>query len=170
MKSKRNLVLLGMMGSGKSTIGSLLSRELDVKFFDIDSCIEKQLNMRIKEIFEKRGEVFFRNIEEKITMKSLNSKNAVISLGGGAFLNEKIRKEVLSNNFSFWLNWGTNKILSRIKKNKKRPIAFNLNNKELIELIIKRSKIYSKAETKINCNNLTKTEIVKLILKLYEKN
>ena len=170
MKSKKNLALLGMMGSGKSTIGSLISKKLNINFIDIDNIIEKNTNMKIAEIFEKKGEIFFRNLEEKITIEMLNTSNNVISLGGGSFMNEKIRKEVITNNISFWLSWNTTTLLNRIKKNKKRPIAFNLNTNELIELITKRSKIYSKAKFKINCNELTKNEIVMKILKLYEHN
>ena len=170
MKSKKNLILIGMMGSGKSTIGSLISKKLNIKFIDIDSVLENDSKMKIAEIFEKKGENFFRNLEEKITLKSLNSINSVISLGGGGFINEKIRKEVLKNNFSFWLNCDTQTLLNRIKNSKKRPIAFNLNDNELIELIVKRTKIYSKAQFKINCHKLTKTEIVKKILEIYECN
>ena len=126
--------------------------------------------MKIAEIFEKRGENFFRNLEEEITLKSLNSINSVISLGGGGFINEKIRREVLKNNFSFWLNCNTQTLLNRIRGSKKRPVAFNLNDNELIELITKRAKIYAKAQFKINCHKLTKTEIVKKILKIHENN
>ena len=170
MKSKKNLILIGMMGSGKSTIGSLISKKLNVKFIDVDSVLEDVTKMKIVEIFEKKGENFFRNLEEKITLKLLNSTNNVISLGGGGFINEKIRKEVLKNNFSFWLNCDTQTLLNRIKKNQRRPIAFNLSDSELTELITKRTKIYSKAQFKINCHKLTKTEIVKKILKIYENN
>ena len=170
MKSKKNLILIGMMGSGKSTIGSLVSKKLNIKFIDIDNVLENDSNMKIAEIFEKKGENFFRNLEEKVTLKLLNSNNNVISLGGGGFINEKIRKKVLKNNFSFWLNCTTQTLLNRIKNNKKRPIAFNLSNDELTELIAERSKIYSKAQFKINCYKLTKTEIVNKILKIYESN
>ena len=170
MKSKKNLILIGMMGSGKSTIGSLISEKLNVKFIDIDSVLEDVTKMKIVEIFEKKGEKFFRNLEEEITLKLLNSTNNVISLGGGGFINEKIRKEVLKNNFSFWLNCDTHTLLNRIKKNQKRPIAFNLSDSELTELIIERTKIYSKAQFKINCHKLKKTEIVKKILKIHEHN
>ena len=170
MKSKKNLILIGMMGSGKSTIGSLVSKKLNIKFIDIDNVLENDSNMKITEIFEKKGENFFRNLEEKVTLKLLNSNNNVISLGGGGFINEKIRKEVLKNNFSFWLNCTTQTLLNRIKNNKKRPIAFNLSNDELTELIAERAKIYSKAQFKINCYKLTKTEIVNKILKIYESN
>ena len=170
MKSKKNLILIGMMGSGKSTIGSLISKKLNVKFIDIDSVLQDVTKMKIVEIFEKKGENFFRNLEEKITLKLLNSTNNVISLGGGGFINEKIRKEVLKNNFSFWLNCDTQTLLNRIKKNQRRPIAINLSDSELTELITKRTKIYSKAQFKINCHKLSKTEIVKKILKKYGHN
>ena len=170
MKSKKNLILIGMMGSGKTTIGSLISKKLKVKFIDTDSVLEDVTKMKIVEIFEKKGEKFFRNLEEEITLKLLNSTNNVISLGGGGFINEKIRKEVLKNNFSFWLNCDTQSLLNRIKKNQRRPISFNLSDSELTELITKRTKIYSKAQFKINCHKLKKTEIVKKILKIYERN
>jgi len=170
MESKKNLILIGMMGSGKSTIGSLLSKKLNIKFIDIDSVLENDSKMKIADIFEKKGENFFRNLEEKITLKVLNSTNNVISLGGGSFINEKIRKEVLKNNFSFWLNCNAQILLNRIKNNKKRPIAFKLSEDELRKLIEKRAKTYSKAQFKINCYKLTKGEIVKKILKIYENN
>ncbi len=168
MKSKKNLVLLGMMGSGKSTIAYIISKKKKLKLVDIDQIIEKETNMKISEIFEKKGEKFFRNLEEKITMKSLNLSKNVIALGGGGFLNEKIRKEVLTANCSIWLNWDAKTLISRILNNKKRPIVSNLSESELHELIVKRSKVYSKSEFKINCNKLSKNEIIKKIMDLYK--
>ena len=164
------LVFLGYMGAGKSTIGNLISKKLKLKFIDIDNVIEKEANMNIAEIFSKKGENFFRNLEEKITIKSLESSNVVISLGGGGFINEKIKKEVITNNFSFWLNWNNATLLNRIKNSHKRPIAFCSSDQELLELIEKRKKIYSDADFEINCNKLSKTEIVKKIIILYEDN
>ena len=171
MKSNNNLVLLGMMGSGKSTIGLSLSKRLNTNFFDIDKIIEREQNMKVNEIFEKKGEKFFRSLEEKITLSVLKSKNSIISLGGGSWLNEKIRKETnINNNVSFWLNWDTSIILERIKKNNKRPLIKNLNDTEIVKLILKRSKIYAKANYKIDCNRLTKDKIIKKILNIYERN
>ena len=171
MKSNNNLVLLGMMGSGKSTIGLSLSKKLNTNFFDIDKIIEREQNMKVNEIFEKKGEKFFRSLEEKITLSVLKSKNSIISLGGGSWLNEKIRKETnINNNVSFWLNWDTSIILERIKKNNKRPLIKNLNDSEIVKLILKRSKIYAKANYKIDCNRLTKDKIIKKILNIYERN
>ena len=171
MKSNNNLVLLGMMGSGKSTIGLSLSKKLNANFFDIDKIIELQQNMKINEIFEKKGEKFFRSLEEKTSLNVLKSKNSVISLGGGSWLNEKIRKETnINNNVSFWLNWDTRIILERIKKSNKRPLIKNLNDSEIIKLILKRSKIYAKANYEIDCNKLTKDKIIKKIISIYERN
>ena len=75
MNSKKNIVLIGMMGSGKSTIGSILSKKLNKKIIDIDRMIEKSEEAQISEIFKKKGEDYFRKIEEKISIKFLNNNN-----------------------------------------------------------------------------------------------
>ena len=168
MKSKENLVFLGMMGSGKTSIGFLVSKKLNLDFFDTDQLIEKEIGMKISKIFEIKGEKYFREIEEKITLKTLKIKKIVISLGGGAFLNKNIRDEILINHTSFWLKSNSKILIKRIKNNPKRPIAFKLKKNELIDLITKRSNIYSKALYKINCNNRAKAEIVNEILNIYE--
>ena len=107
MKSKENLVFLGMMGSGKSSIGSLVAKKLKLNFVDIDKEIEKNLNITIKKIFEVKGENYFRKIEEQTTLKKLKLTSTVISLGGGAFTNNNIRKEVLKNHLSFQFHFRT---------------------------------------------------------------
>jgi len=168
MNSKKNLVLLGMMASGKSTIGALLSKKLGLKFFDIDKIIEKEMQMTIAQIFDKKSEVFFRNLEENTILKTLQNNNSIISLGGGAFFNDKVRKEVIMNHVSFWLDCSDKTLLKRIRNNTKRPIANKLTDKELIELIKKRKKIYVKAKFKINCDKLSKQQIVANIMKSYE--
>ena len=170
MNLNKNIVLLGMMGSGKSTIGYLLSKNINFNFFDVDKLIEKEANLRIYDIFRKKGEVYFRNLEEKITLKFLKDKGKIISLGGGAFLNKNIRKEILKNHISFWLSWNNSTIIKRILRSKKRPIAFISSENNLKKLINERSNIYSEAKFKINCETLTKNMIVKNIIELYEKN
>ena len=164
MDLNKNIVFLGMMGSGKSSIGNLVSRKLNLRFVDVDNIIEDKSGMSISNLFEQKGEDYFRNLEEKITLKSLKTVGKVISLGGGAFINEKIRREVITNHLSFWLYWDESILLKRIQNSKKGPIAFKSTDKEIRQLIKKRSKIYSKAEFKINCNKLTKTEILKKII------
>ena len=168
MKSKKNLVLVGMMGSGKSTIGKLLSEKLNLKFYDIDKIIEFDQKMKIAEIFTQKGEKIFRDIEEKTTIDYLDLSDVVISLGGGSFLNENIRKKAINKSKTFWLNWNSSTLISRIKKSKKRPIAQILNDKQINDLIVERSKIYSKSDYKINCEKLSKLNIIKKISNLYE--
>jgi len=170
MKSKENLVFLGMMGSGKSSIGLLIAKKLKLDFIDIDKEIEKELKISIKKIFETKGEDYFRKFEEKITLKKLKLNSTVISIGGGSFINKNIRKEILKDHLSFWLNWDDKILLNRIKNSKKRPLAFNATDNQLINLIKKRSNIYSKALYEIKCDNLSKNEIVEKILKIYETN
>ena len=85
MKSRKNIVFLGMMGSGKTSIGFIVSKKLNMDFFDIDKCIEEELKMKISSIFKEKGEKFFREFEEKNNIKYTEKKNVVIALGGGAF-------------------------------------------------------------------------------------
>tara|TARA_B100000575_G_scaffold270391_1_gene250851 strand:- start:2124 stop:2636 length:513 start_codon:yes stop_codon:yes gene_type:complete len=170
MKSKGNIVFLGMMGSGKTSIGKLVSKKLKLNFFDTDEEIEKNLGMKISKVFQEQGESFFRNIEEKITLNILEKENIVISLGGGAFINKNIRDKILSNHLSFWLNWKAEVLIKRIKNSSKRPIAIHSTTNELSNLIKKRSNIYSKALYNINCNELTKSQVVNKIIQIYETN
>ena len=170
MKSKENLVFLGMMGSGKSSIGLLVAKKLKLKFIDIDDEIEKYLDTTIKKIFDEKGEEYFRKIEEKVTLRKLNLNSTVISLGGGAFINKRIRKKILKKHLSFWLNWSNNILLKRIKNNKKRPLAIKASEEQLVNLIQERSNFYNKALYNIKCDNLNKNEIADKIIKIYESN
>ena len=106
-----------MMGSGKSTIGALLSKKMNMKFIDVDSKIETTEKQTISQIFKLKGEKYFRAIEVKTILSLLDSKEKelVLSLGGGSFLDEKVRKNVKINSLSFWLNWKPSTIIKRIK-------------------------------------------------------
>ncbi len=168
MKSRENLVFLGMMGSGKSSIGLIVSKKLNINFIDIDHEIEKKIGVKISKIFEEKGEEYFREIEENETLKFLKKKKSVISIGGGAFLNNTIKKKILENSCSIWLNWKIETLINRIQNSPKRPIAFKASNNDLTELIKKRSVHYSKAMYKINCENLSKNEIANKVITIYE--
>ena len=168
MKSNKNIVLVGMMGSGKSSIGKLLSKKTGLDFIDIDALIEKKENKSITEIFKVNGEKYFRDLEEKISIKKLQEYNNVISLGGGAFLNAKIRKKSSLNSITVWLNWKTSTLIDRIKDSKKRPVVTNLKANEIKDLIEERSKIYNLSDYKVNCDKLSKSEIVDKIKDFYE--
>ena len=168
MKLDKSLVLIGMMGSGKTTIGREISKKLKIKFVDTDHEIEKKEKMSINEIFKKKGEKYFRQLEERTTLEIVDHKPLVISIGGGGFVNEKIQKAVLNKCISYWLNWDNNILIKRLKNNKNRPILKNLNESQILELISYRTKIYEKADYEIICENLTRKEIVLEIIKNYE--
>ena len=166
---KKNLVLTGMMGVGKSSVGEDLYRKLYTGFKDIDKIIETKLSLSITDIFEKKGEKFFREIEEKETLIHLKDENIVISLGGGAFMNEKIRKNIKKFSVSFWLDLNNKQVFQRVSINKKRPLLSDKSTEKDVEKIYEERKgIYSLANYKINCNFKNKNEIVKEILKIYE--
>ena len=117
----------------------------------MDFEIEKLENNKIINIFENKGESYFRKVEEKLSLNFVEKNNCVISLGGGAFINENIRKKIQKNSHSFRLNWKIKTILDRISKNKNRPIALNLNSKDLADLYKKRVKFYKLSDFRVNC-------------------
>ena len=168
MKLNKNLVLIGMMGSGKSLIGKLLSKKLEFEFIDTDNKIEEFEKKTISEIFKKNGEKYFRNIEEVVSLKFLKLSNKVIALGGGGYINSNIRKYALKKCTSIWLDWKSETLLKRIKNSKKRPLAMKLNNFELQKLIIERSSMYKLSDYKVNCDKLDKKQIVEKIINYYE--
>ena len=159
-----------MMGVGKSTLGKVLSLKLNSKFIDVDKLIEKREKMSIQNIFKTKDEKYFREIEEKITLEVLDTFTAVIALGGGAFINKNIRDKVLKRSISFWLDSNINTLLKRMSNKKKRPLIDKESPKaELIKLYAKRKDAYKMADHKIDCSKYTKNEIIKQILKVYEK-
>ena len=166
--SVKNVCLLGLMGSGKSVIGKELSKFYNMDFLDTDQIIEEKTGKKITFIFKNYGETYFRAIEEKICLQILKKENCVIALGGGSIVSSKVRELMNKNSFSIYLKVDIEILLDRIRNSSKRPIAYKSSDKKLIELINKRSSIYSKALYEIKCDNLSKTEIVKKIIEIYE--
>ena len=168
---KKTIVLTGMMGVGKSTVGNLLSTKIGLKFKDVDTIIEKKLSLSVKEIFNIKGESFFREIEEKQTIELLKSNNLILALGGGAFLNKNLREMIKKYSISIWLDLSIKRLFERTKKNDKRPLLKNVKTqKELEKLYNQREEFYSLADYKINCNFKTRDQIVNEIKKIYEDN
>jgi len=167
---KKNLVLLGMMAVGKTTLGKIVAKKQELKFIDIDASIEKKNSMTIKEIFKKKGEKFFRMEEENEILKSLEKNNCVIALGGGAFMNKTVRENILKNAISIWLNVDIKTLNQRVKWNQKRPLLKEENNqKKITELYAERKNIYKLANHQIACDKLSKENIAEKIIALYEK-
>ena len=167
---RKNLVLLGMMSVGKTTIGKIVAKKQGLEFIDTDINIEKKCSMKISEIFKKKGERFFRIEEEKEVLKSLTKNNCVIALGGGAFINESIRNSVLKSSISMWLDTDLKTLNERIKWNKKRPLLDKKNNQiKINKLYSERKNIYKLANHRIVCDNLSKEDVANKIIIFYEK-
>ena len=159
-----------MMGVGKSTVGKNLAQKLSYNFVDIDRIIESREGSTINLIFKNKSESYFRKLENEISLEKLKKKNTVISLGGGAFLNKSIRREVKNTSVSFWLDVDVSELIKRLKKTKKRPLLYNKNlNVTVNKIYLERKKTYSEADFRIKCNFLGPDKIVDKILKLYEK-
>ena len=170
MEIKKNIALIGMMGSGKSTIGNLLAKKLGGVLIDIDKKIEKIENQKISQIFELKGEAYFRELEFYVTIQSLKDKNKIISLGGDAFMNKELRKIIKQKSKTFWLYWNADTLIKRIKNNNKRPVVKNMGHIEIKKLISERNKIYHFSDFKIICESLKKAEIVNKIFQKCKKN
>ncbi len=166
---RKNLILLGMMGVGKSTLGKIVAKKQGLNFIDTDKNIEKKCLMKISEIFKKKGEEYFRSQEEKEVLEVLKENESVIALGGGAFINKKIREKILKDCLSIWLDVNLNTLNKRVKWNQNRPLLNKKNSQNAInKLYSERKNIYKLADFKLNCNNLSKENIVKKIISYYE--
>ncbi len=158
---------MGYMGSGKTTIGKILSKKLNYKFYDLDDLIKENQNNSIENIFNEYGELYFRNIENTILKNFFNKniKSYVLSVGGGTpcYYNNIY----LMNKFSktFYLKMDSFFLFKRLLLNKNRPIIFNLEKKNLFKFImnhlLKRTFFYEKYYKKIIVNNKSKNEIIK---------
>ena len=152
---KRNICIMGPMGSGKSVIGKDLSIFFNLKFYDTDKEIEIKTRKSINSIFEEKGEAYFREIEEKICINLLKKNNCVISLGGGSIINKNIRKEIMQNSYSIYLKVKINNLINRVKSSKKRPLLNKDENKRKIfeNLYIERRRFYEQADFIVDNNN-----------------
>ena len=161
-----NVVLVGHMGSGKTSIGKHLSKKINYKFFDTDQEIEDESKMTIAEFFSKKGEKDFRKFEEKITKKILKeNKGSVIALGGGSFENERTRSLVLKHNFSIWLKCNLNTLSYRCNNLNTRPLLKDKNIRNEIRKLDKiRKKNYMKSNLKVDVSKKTKSAIIREII------
>ena len=119
---KKNLVLLGMMAVGKTTLGRMVAKNHNLEFIDTDTFIKYKYFMNIRDIFKKKGEKFFRNEEKKEVLKQLKKNNCIIALGGGAFINKTVRKNILKNAISIWLDVDIKILIERSKWSRRRPL------------------------------------------------
>lgn len=167
----KNIVLVGMMGCGKSTIGRLLAKDMGSKFFDSDQIIEKNESMSIKKIFERHGEKYFRECEYN-TIKDLIAKKefCVIASGGGAFIHDITRDLIKNNALSIWLRSSYEVLLKRVSKSNKRPILENGDKEEILKSLIDvRYPIYSEADIHFQNNDIPNKILVRGILEYIKR-
>ena len=156
--------LIGMMGSGKSSVGKILANKLQFSIIDIDKEIEKDEKLSIKEIFEKKGENYFREIESKYLLRK--RKLAVVSCGGGIILNKKNREFLKTSGYTIYLKSSIPTLEKRLLNKNSRPLLNNDNLKEtLINLYSKRKKLYiSTADITIITDGRSVKEVCELII------
>ena len=165
------ITLVGMMGTGKSKFGRLVANNLNFNFYDIDSLIEKKFKTTINLIFQKYGELFFREVEKE-TIKNLilkinkNNEKVVISLGGGGFDNSETRQLLLNNTFVIWLNTPLNILVQRVGDGSKRPMIKGNTRDAIEKLLKKREKFYHLCHYQFNTNKLSQNQITEKIINL----
>ena len=150
----KSIVLIGLMGSGKSAVGKMLSEAIEVPFSDTDNLIEKEVGKKIYQIFDDYGEGYFRQVEEKVVGKTLEDTAHIISTGGGSIVSPKIRKLIKVKSFSIWIQCDLNIIAKRILNQRNRPL---LKNRNILDVLIEnnedRIKFYSEADVHVKNEN-----------------
>ena len=163
--TNKSIVFIGFMGVGKTTIGKLVADKLGREFIDIDEEIEKEYAMKVSDIFEKIGEEAFREKEKSVITSLCEQKGKVLSLGGGAFLQEDIRKVCLSSSFVILLDLSFDKWKERIDLIiDSRPVLQGKSLSEMEELFYKRQEVYAKHHLNVNTDDQSPKEIADLII------
>ncbi len=166
MNHKKIIAIIGLMGVGKSTIGAKLAERTKSYFLDCDSEIEDLEKLSIKDIFAKNGEKYFREVEKKIIRNIvLREEPMVLSLGGGAFMDQDTRKLLKEKAITIWLQASVETILYRVGNKDTRPLLNQKNKREVLEdLIIKRYPTYAEADLKFDTNNINHDFLVTKII------
>lgn len=147
---KKTVVMVGMMGAGKTAVGRALAARLGAPFLDSDAEIEKAAARTVHEIFERDGEPFFRQKESQVISRLLDGECCILSTGGGAFLAEKNREMISERGVSLWLNADLPVLWSRVKHKDTRPLLRTGNPRGTLEEIFNtRVPIYSKADLSV---------------------
>lgn len=160
----KNLILVGMPASGKSSVGKILSKKIGFKYIDTDRLIEEKLGSSITYLFENKGEEFFRLKEQETIAQLYAEKNAVISTGGGmpAFFDNMDRLNFLGT--TIFLKVPMEELIKRAKRQRERPLLNTEVETKIKELYLRRIEFYSKANLIIDCENKNKYEICHKII------
>jgi len=168
-KLKKPIVLVGMMGSGKSTVGRKLAKKIDLRFYDSDNIIEGREGLSITDIHEYMGQKYFQEKEEETIKEILDYGNIVLSTGGGSFSNPNIRNIIKEKATCIWLDANINTILERVSRRNTRPELIGKNNKEVItKMMEEKTPHFDEAHIKIE-SNLEAHHLVSTLISRLEK-
>ena len=160
----RNIVFIGMMGSGKSAIGKRLAANLDLPFMDADNEIEAAAGMSIPDIFDCFGEDHFRQGERKVIARLMGEGPMVLSTGGGAFMNDETRELITSNAISIWLKADIETLVQRVKRKDNRPLLKTGDPEEIMSNLLKeREPFYSLANVVVESRNESHESVVEAV-------
>ncbi len=166
----KSVVLIGLMGTGKSAIGKKLSKKLGVLFSDSDKKIEQFSGKSVEQIFKESGEAHFRKLEEKVFCDLFERDPHIISSGGGTILSTRSRQFISDCSYSIWLKSDGEKILSRIKKGSERPLISNGNPKDILkQKLIERKQFYNKANFHLENADISIEELITQIIEKLTK-
>lgn len=168
--SDKTIVLVGLMGAGKTTVGRRLAKRLGVDFVDSDQEIEKAADMTVAEIFSTYGEEDFRSGERRVIARLMGDKPQIIATGGGAFINQETRTLIKENSLSVWLDADVDTLVERTSRKDTRPLLKTGDPKEILtKLLEERSPFYSEADVKVTSEEGPHETVVEDIVSALEK-
>lgn len=163
---ERSVVLVGLMGAGKSTIGRRLAGRLDLPFLDADAEIESAAGMTIPEIFATHGEAYFREGEKRVIARILQEGPLVLATGGGAYMNEETRRSIAASGVSIWLKADVDVLLERVSKRRNRPLLQNVDPRVTLErLMQERYPVYALADITIQSRDAPHDRVVAAVIR-----
>lgn len=166
----RIIVLVGLMGSGKSRVGMELAKLLKLPFIDSDKEIERAAGMSIPDIFERFGEAGFRDGEKKVFSRLLSKGDKVLASGGGAFINPDIRMAIKKKAVSVWLKAELETLVERTSRTDHRPLLRGVDkNEKLKQLMDVRYPLYAEADITVMTDNQTPRQMAKRIREELER-
>lgn len=162
----RSIVLVGLMGAGKSTVGRRLAQKLGLPFRDADNEIEAAAGMSIPDIFAIHGEAHFRDGERRVIARLLQEGPMILATGGGAFMNEETRARIAENGISIWLRADLDVLMRRVRKRATRPLLQNADPEGTMrQLMEKRHPVYALADLTVESHEAPHDRVVAEIVK-----
>jgi shikimate kinase len=163
---QKSIVLIGLMGAGKTAVGKRLAAKLELPFIDADKEIEEAAGQSITEIFAEHGEAYFRHGERKVIARLLQSGPQVLATGGGAYMTTDTRDNIRQNGISIWLRAELPVLLHRVKRRNHRPLLAGRDNEEVMRsLMAERYPVYAEADITVESRDVPHEVIVKDIVK-----